>query len=53
MSMRRWRFYTTSAGRQPIREFLDSLVDEDRAAALEGASLWGPDAFRWTWGTPS
>jgi hypothetical protein len=34
MSTRRWRFYTTAAGRQPVRDFLASLTDEDQAAVL-------------------
>jgi phage-related protein len=29
---RQWRFYRTAAGREPVREFLDQLSDEDAAA---------------------
>jgi phage-related protein len=29
---RQWRFYRTTAGREPVREFLDQLSDEDSAA---------------------
>jgi phage-related protein len=28
---RRWRFYTSAAGRKPVREFLDKLPDADAA----------------------
>lgn len=28
---RRWRFYTSAAGRKPVREFLDELTDADAA----------------------
>src|SRR5229473_1761146 len=29
---RQWRFYRSSAGREPVREFLDQVTDEDAAA---------------------
>jgi phage-related protein len=29
---RRWRFYRTTAGRSPVREFFDGLSDDDAAA---------------------
>lgn len=29
---RQWRFYRSSAGREPVREFLDQVSDEDAAA---------------------
>lgn len=29
---RQWRFYRSVAGREPVREFLDQLSDEDAAA---------------------
>ena len=32
---RQWRDYRTENGVQPVREFLFSLPDEDRAAILE------------------
>lgn len=32
MGKRRWRHYETSAGRQPVKEFLEALNDEDAAA---------------------
>lgn len=28
---RRWRFYATSSGRRPVREFIDRLPDADAA----------------------
>lgn len=31
MGKRRWRDYRTAAGRQPVKEFLDTLSDEDAA----------------------
>jgi phage-related protein len=33
---RRWRFYETATGRQPVREFLDTLSGEDLAAVAAG-----------------
>ena len=43
---RRWRFYTTSSGRQPVREFLDDrlLPEADRAeivAAMQRVRVGG------------
>jgi phage-related protein len=32
MSKRRWRHYETRAGRQPVKEFLETLSEEDVAA---------------------
>lgn len=32
---RRWRFYTTRAGRRPVRDFLDELSVSDREAVAE------------------
>ena len=29
---RQWRFYRSAAGRQPVRDFLDQITDEDAAA---------------------
>jgi phage-related protein len=29
---RQWRFYRSSAGREPVRDFLDQVSDEDAAA---------------------
>lgn len=46
---RRWRFYKTAAGRQPVREFLDGLSDADAsaiAAALKDVALTGLPAAR-------
>jgi hypothetical protein len=37
---RQWRFYRTAAGREPVREFLDDLSEEDGsriAAAMLGS----------------
>ena len=34
MIPRRWRDYQTSAGRRPVRDFLQSLSDEDAAAVV-------------------
>jgi phage-related protein len=31
---RRWRFYETTAGRRPVRDFLDGLSGEDLAAVV-------------------
>ncbi|MFL5955239.1 MAG: type II toxin-antitoxin system RelE/ParE family toxin [Gaiellaceae bacterium] len=31
---RRWRDYRTSAGRRPVKEFIDSLSDVDAAAVV-------------------
>jgi phage-related protein len=36
MTPRRWRDYQTSSGRRPVRDFLQSLSDED-AAEVVGA----------------
>lgn len=33
---RRWRFYRTAAGREPVREFLDGLDNPDRDEVLAG-----------------
>jgi hypothetical protein len=33
---RRWREYTTAAGRSPVEEFIDALSDDDAAAVLAG-----------------
>ena len=33
---RRWRDYTTAAGRSPVEEFIDGLTDDDAAAVLAG-----------------
>lgn len=33
---RRWRFYETATGRQPVRDFLDSLSGDDLAAVAAG-----------------
>lgn len=46
MSARQGRFYSTSVGRQPVREFLDGLTDEDRAAVLEEMSTVRRDGLR-------
>lgn len=43
---RRWRFYMTAAGRQPVREFLDSLSDEDRAAVVAEMATIRRDGLR-------
>ena len=32
MAERRWRDYCTKSGRRPVKEFIDSLSDEDAAA---------------------
>jgi len=29
---RQWRFYRSAAGREPVRDFLDQVADEDAAA---------------------
>ena len=34
MIKRRWRFYATSTGRSPVREFLDGLTEEQVAQVL-------------------
>lgn len=34
MAGRRWRDYRTRAGRRPVKEFIDSLSDEDAAAVV-------------------
>jgi phage-related protein len=34
MTPRRWRDYQTSSGRRPVRNFLESLSDEDAAEVL-------------------
>lgn len=34
MPRRRWRDYRTTAGRRPVREFLDGLSDGDLAAVV-------------------
>lgn len=34
MTLRRWRDYQTSSGRRPVREFLQSLSDEDAAEVV-------------------
>jgi len=34
MGVRRWRHYETNAGRQPVKEFLDTLSEEDVAAVV-------------------
>lgn len=34
MVRRRWRDYTTSAGRRPVKGFLDALSDSDVAAVV-------------------
>jgi len=39
MGKRRWRHYETSAGRRPVKEFLETLSEKDAAAvavAMEG-----------------
>jgi len=33
---RRWRDYTTAAGRSPVEQFIDGLSDDDAAAVLAG-----------------
>jgi phage-related protein len=35
MAERRWRDYRTKAGRSPVKEFIESLGDEDAAAVVE------------------
>ena len=34
MIKRRWRFYATSTGRSPVRDFLDDLTEEQVAQVL-------------------
>lgn len=34
MATRRWRDYSTRAGRRPVKRFLDSLTDEDAASVV-------------------
>ena len=34
MTARRWRDYQTSSGRRPVRDFLQSLSDEDAAEVI-------------------
>jgi phage-related protein len=34
MPVRRWRHYRTTAGRRPVKEFIDSLSDKDAAAVV-------------------
>lgn len=34
MARRRWRDYKTSAGRRPVKEFLERLSDSDAAAVV-------------------
>jgi phage-related protein len=34
MGERRWRDYRTRSGRRPVRDFIDSLSDEDAAAVV-------------------
>jgi len=49
MVKRRWRFYTTAAGREPVRAFLDELTDVDAAAvvaAMQEAAIVGLGAGR-------
>jgi phage-related protein len=46
---RRWRFYRTSTGLTPVRDFLDSLSDADTAsvaAAMRGVAADGLVAAR-------
>lgn len=31
----RWRWYTTASGRRPAKDFVDSLIDDDRALIVE------------------
>jgi phage-related protein len=33
---RHWRFYETTAGNRPVREFLDRIGDDDRDAVVAG-----------------
>jgi phage-related protein len=33
---RHWRFYETTAGSRPVREFLDRIGDDDRDAVVAG-----------------
>lgn len=42
---RQWRFYRSTAGREPVREFLNQLSDED-AAAVAAAMKEVRDAGR-------
>lgn len=42
---RQWRFYRSAAGREPVREFLDQMSDED-AAAIAAAMKQVRDAGR-------
>jgi len=35
MVRRRWRYYSTASGRQPAREFIRQLTDEDAAAIYD------------------
>lgn len=49
MHRRRWRFYRTSSGRSPVREFLDELNDWDAAsvaAAMREVAVDGLVAAR-------
>ena len=46
---RRWRFYTTEAGRKPVRTFLDELPETDAAAvaaAMRDVATAGVSAAR-------
>ena len=38
MTARRWRDYRTASGRRPVREFLDSLSDNDAAEVVAAMS---------------
>lgn len=45
----RWRWYATTSGRKPVKDFLESLTDEDRSAVVENmreVSLHGLIAAR-------
>jgi phage-related protein len=49
MTARRWRDYRTASGRRPIRDFLQSLSDEDAAevvAAMSEVRQLGLEAAR-------
>jgi phage-related protein len=36
MAIRRWRYYRTTAGRCPVREFIDAQAPSDQAAIFAG-----------------
>ena len=38
MVTRRWRHYETATGRRPVKDFLDTLDDEDAAAIVAAMS---------------